>query len=159
MESVEFHSTLQKDTDYIKYLQDALELPYWDFILSAFIECKNRDPNNALATATLDTMKMTKRSCHKLVEALMAEVTMPDDQQSLRILRPQIEKRLDLLQSFLLASASDPDDFHNDASSKALAVNISEAHPEQPEQMFAAKSKTDVPEVRLPFYAIRCHHD
>lgn len=107
-----------------------------------------------LQTATLDTMKMTKRSCHKLVEALMAEVTTPDDQQSLRILRPQIEKRLDLLQSFLLASASDPDDFHNDASSKALAVNISEAHPEQPEQMFAAKSKTDVPDVRLPFYAV-----
>ena len=129
----EFRSSHYSSQDFIQYLQDALELPYWKFILQWFFKYwMNANPNSVLTTGMMYILCHVRTDCRRWLERIRVEVEGSADQKSFEVVAEGIRKRLMLLDSFLLPSFRDPDDLDNDIWRKSVPVKVSDAYPMGP---------------------------
>lgn len=145
---MEFRPQTGMGGDCIKYLQDAHELPYWKFMLSAFMVWRNGDGNSTsiVATSVLHVLSNVVTRCRRWMAKLEAHSADTEDEGAIKTLLGQIEKRLTLLDDVVLGHTSDPDDL---ASGTSPATNTSVRHSAQHGQS-PGPARTDSQEVCIP---------
>ncbi|KAI0012691.1 hypothetical protein F4779DRAFT_567599 [Xylariaceae sp. FL0662B] len=129
----EFRARLRLDGDYIHYLQDALELPYWRFMINEFLDWKASNPKHLGADGILYVLKHVATTCRRRVRNLRMEVERMDseDRDAVEIVIRGIEERVNLLESALIGNFSGLDDFDDDTPSRPKGVKVSEVFPGQ----------------------------
>lgn len=95
-----FKSALKYGSDCVIYLQDALEIPYWQLVIDLFLDWRESNTNNMLATAILHTLQYKAMSCQKKADELRRLQVAPQhkkDRKGLGVLLDGIQRRLDFL--------------------------------------------------------------
>lgn len=97
-----YRSGLKYGDDCIFYLQDALEIPYWQLVIDLFLDWRESNTNNMLATAILHMLRNKAISCRRKTEELRRVASLDtDDQEGLFVLLQSIKKRLGFLEKSL----------------------------------------------------------
>lgn len=101
---------LKYGNDFLFYLQDTLEIRYWQLVIDLLLEWRESNATNILGTAILYMLRYKASSCRNKVEEL-AKVPIPDakDRDSLTTLMRSIRKRLDFLSNALEVVVPDED--------------------------------------------------
>ena len=107
---VDFQSSNLDVDNFMQYLQDGLELPYWGFFLRAFINWRNRDPKNVLADCVLRALNDARTHCRRQLEMLRVDIVGSQDEKSVQIIAESVENRLRLLDRYLRPYIEHPDD-------------------------------------------------
>lgn len=95
-----YKSGLKYGSDCVIYLQDALEIPYWQLVIDLFLDWRESNTHNMLATAILHTLQYKATSCQKKADELRRLQVAPQhtkDREGLHVLLDSIQKRLDFL--------------------------------------------------------------
>ncbi len=121
-EWVEYRPRLRNDKDKIEYLQDALEVPYWDFMIKSFMDWRQSHPNHVGANGILYMLNHITTTCRKKIRKLHEELPRLDseDQEAGHIVIDGIKQRLELLDSVLLGTTIGVEDLDDDPISEQL---------------------------------------
>ncbi|KAG8158416.1 hypothetical protein KVR01_011538 [Diaporthe batatas] len=93
-----YKNGLKYGEEYLVYLRDTLEVPYWQLIIDLLLDWRESNTSNTLGTAILYMLQYKALSCTKKVED-MTQMTVPngEDGREIAIMRRSIQKRLDVL--------------------------------------------------------------
>ena len=127
---VEFQSRNHTDEAINRYLQGALELPYWEIGLDAFMNWKNIDNKSDIPVYMLCMLAHTRTFCRKGLQRLRDEAAGSKDQQSVEEIARGIEDRLRLLDSTLRGKIKDIDVLDDGIRRKSSQLNASKATQE-----------------------------
>ncbi|KAI1347038.1 hypothetical protein F5Y01DRAFT_319115 [Xylaria sp. FL0043] len=121
-EWVEYRPRIRNDEDKMQYLQDALEIPYWDFMIKSFMDWRHSHPNHVGANGMLYVLSHISATCRRNIRRINKEMSKLDqeDQTAVRAVIEGIEQRLKLLDSVLYGTTIDLDDLDDDLTSERL---------------------------------------
>lgn len=93
-----YKNGLKYGDDYLVYLQNTLEIPYWQLVIDLLLDWRETNASNILGTAILYLLRYKVLSCGNQVEEL-AQMAIPDaeDRDGLTTVVRSIQKRLDFL--------------------------------------------------------------
>lgn len=105
-----YKNGLKYGKDYMAYLQDTLEIPYWQLVIDLLLDWRERNTSNTLGTAILYLLQYKALSCSSKFEEL-AQIVLSDvgDRDGLTIVQRSIKKRLDVLSKALEVVMLDED--------------------------------------------------
>ncbi|KAI1428999.1 hypothetical protein F5Y12DRAFT_587293 [Xylaria sp. FL1777] len=115
-EWVEYRPRLRSDQDKIEYLQDALEIPYWEFMIKSFMDWRHSHPNYMSANGILYALTHATVVCRRKIRKINEGVPNldPKDQAAVQVVIEGIEQRLELLDSVLFGTTIDLEDLNDD---------------------------------------------
>ncbi|KAI0099707.1 hypothetical protein GGR51DRAFT_564749 [Nemania sp. FL0031] len=87
---------IRNDEDKIEYLQDALEIPYWEFMINSFMDWRQINLNH---------MRRASKA---------ASNSTPEEQEGVQVVIEGVEQRLELLDRVLLGSTISLEDLDDD---------------------------------------------
>lgn len=133
-----YKNGLKYGKDYMAYLQDTLEIPYWQLVIDLLLDWRERNTSNTLGTAILYMLQYKALSCRNRVEEL-AQMAVPDEEdgRGLAIMQRSIQKRLDVFDEALEVEMLD-----KDLGVKAAILDVSDVRSEKEFAGFTARHST-----------------
>lgn len=141
-EAKPYKSGLKYGNDCVIYLQDTLEIPYWQFIIDLFLDWRGNNASSILGTAMLHMLRHQVSSLGDRADDL-AQLALLDtkDKDGLEILVRSIRKRMNFLHDALEVAMPD----------EGLEVTVSVMHDNQVVQpgSESAQCTAPVPAIRV----------
>lgn len=106
----EFEITYQRDHEILRYLQDAFEVPYWEFMLDLFLgwRANARSLSAEVVLCVLDSQSIDLQDDLRRLHADLVR-SDKDDKEGIQPILNGIDERLAVLKSVLDSTASNPE--------------------------------------------------
>ncbi|KAI0452094.1 hypothetical protein F5B21DRAFT_484625 [Xylaria acuta] len=111
-EWVHYRPRLRNDEDKIEYLQDALEIPYWDFMIKSFMDWRHSNSNHVGANGILYVLNHITATCRRRIRKINEEASYlgSQEQEAVNAVIGGVEQRLELLDGVLFGTTIDLED-------------------------------------------------
>ncbi|KAI5926200.1 hypothetical protein F4810DRAFT_655922 [Camillea tinctor] len=113
---IEYKPSREREEDYVHYLQDTLELPYWDFMITTFMKWRRLAPDHIGGKSILLTLNYITSNCRKRLKTLLAEASVgdPEDYEAVKVVAEGVVERIRALECIFHVHTVDPDDLDDD---------------------------------------------
>ncbi|KAI8953789.1 hypothetical protein F4801DRAFT_84656 [Xylaria longipes] len=112
----------RNNEDKIAYLQDALEIPYWDFMIKSFMDWRHSNPHHMGANGILYVLSHITATCRRRIRKINEEASYldPQEQEAVHAVIKGVESRLELLDGVLFGTTIALEDLDDDMTNRRL---------------------------------------
>ncbi|KAI1123140.1 hypothetical protein F5Y10DRAFT_286424 [Nemania abortiva] len=119
---VHYRPRPRNDQDKIEYLQDALEIPYWQLMIDSFMKWRQSNVHHMAANGVLYVLNHITTTCRRKIRNIHTEALKlsPQEQEGIRAVIEGVEQRLKLFDRVLIGTTIDFEDLDDNIPNEQL---------------------------------------